>query len=209
MVQQNDRHPHRPPDPFMMAAADLGTHQSVFDKIRACRKVRSSCRALRSASSSRVRFSGSGDSCLTRPCRRISAPRHTPPFDQLLGFELVEHLREWLPRSVNFGAVLFAAEHAGETLSTFSQVQVSSRRQGLGTEMRPAVPRLAFAGLGTWEALSPSLRRSQMSLGTTRRLRRTWTQPPAMGLVHPIVPTGHSICSKYAIYLSRLSESNR
>ena len=40
------------------------------------------------------------------------------------------------------------------TVSTFSWLQPSFRRRGLGTEMRAAILHLAFAGLGAGEASS-------------------------------------------------------
>lgn len=56
------------------------------------------------------------------------------------------------------------------TVSTFSWLQPSFRRRGLGTEMRAAILHLAFAGLGAREASSEAFADNDASNGVSRGL---------------------------------------
>jgi RimJ/RimL family protein N-acetyltransferase len=56
------------------------------------------------------------------------------------------------------------------TVSTFSWLQPSSRRLGLGTEMRSAILHLAFAGLGAREASSEAFADNDASNAVSRAL---------------------------------------
>jgi RimJ/RimL family protein N-acetyltransferase len=56
------------------------------------------------------------------------------------------------------------------TVSTFSWLQPSLRRRGLGTEMRAAILHLAFAGLGAREASSEAFADNNPSNGVSRNL---------------------------------------
>lgn len=56
------------------------------------------------------------------------------------------------------------------TVSTFSWLQPSFRRRGLGTEMRAAILHLAFAGLGAREASSEAFADNDASNGVSRTL---------------------------------------
>jgi RimJ/RimL family protein N-acetyltransferase len=56
------------------------------------------------------------------------------------------------------------------TVSTFSWLQPSSRRRGVGTEMRAAILHLAFAGLGAREASSEAFEDNSASNGVSRAL---------------------------------------
>lgn len=56
------------------------------------------------------------------------------------------------------------------TVSTFSWLQPSFRRRGLGTEMRAAILHLAFAGLGAGEASSEAFADNDASNGVSRAL---------------------------------------
>ena len=56
------------------------------------------------------------------------------------------------------------------TVSTFSWLQPSSRRLGLGTEMRSAILHLAFAGLGAREASSEAFTDNDASNAVSRAL---------------------------------------
>ncbi len=56
------------------------------------------------------------------------------------------------------------------TVSTFSWLRPSSRRQGIGTEMHSAILHLAFAGLGAREASSEAFADNEASNGVSRTL---------------------------------------
>ncbi len=56
------------------------------------------------------------------------------------------------------------------TVSTFSWLQPSFRRRGVGTEMRAAILHLAFAGLGAREASSEAFEDNGASNGVSRAL---------------------------------------